>query len=51
MPAAVAAAGPLSPREMDGPLLTHQPTLLPCHGVHQSSPESAMEPTFGCVAN
>ena len=51
MVAATIVVGLLSWREMNGPLLNHQPVLLPGQRVHQFSPESATEPIFGCMAN
>ena len=51
MVAATIVVGLLSWREMNGPLLNHQPALLLRLRVHQFSPESATEPIFGCIAN
>jgi len=51
MVAATIVVGLLSWREMNGPLLNHQPVLLPGQRVHQFSPKSATEPIFGCMAN
>lgn len=51
MATAAVGVGFLSQREMNGPLLNHQPALLPRQRDHQFSPDSGIEPTFGCVAN
>ena len=51
MIAAAIVVGLLSQREMNGPLLNHQPVLLRGQRVHQFPPQSATEPIFGCAAN
>lgn len=51
MVAAAIVVGLLSQREINGPLFNHQPELLPGQRVYQFSPESGIEPIFGCVAN
>ena len=51
MVAATIVVGLLSWREMNEPLLNHQPELLPGQRVHQFSPESATEAIFECIAN
>lgn len=51
MVAAAIVVSLLSQREINGPLFNHQPELLPGQRVYQFSPESGIEPIFGCVAN